>query len=45
VLLKRFYQKAVTLAPLETTYIYLSERDQEGGSVPTSSFAGMQPKK
>lgn len=31
VLLKRFYQKTVTLAPLETTYIYLSERDQEGG--------------
>ena len=31
VLLKRYYLNTVTLAPLETTYIYLSERDQEGG--------------
>lgn len=30
-LLKKFYQKPVTLLPLETTYVYLSERDQEGG--------------
>jgi hypothetical protein len=30
-LLRKFYLKAVTLAPLETTYVYLSERDQEGG--------------
>jgi hypothetical protein len=30
-LIKKFYQKTVTLAPLETTHIYLSERDQEGG--------------
>lgn len=31
VLLKKFSPKPTTLAPLETTYIYLSERDQEGG--------------
>lgn len=31
VLIKRYYQKSVTLAPLETTHIYLSEQDQEGG--------------
>lgn len=30
-LLRKFYLKPVTLAPLETTYVYLSERDQEGG--------------
>lgn len=30
-LVKKYYQKAVTLAPLETTYVYLSERDREGG--------------
>lgn len=28
---KKHYQKPVILAPMETTYIYLSERDQEGG--------------
>jgi hypothetical protein len=30
-LVKRYYQKPVVLAPLETIYLYLSERDQEGG--------------
>lgn len=30
-LIKKYYQKPVTLAPLETTHIYLSERDREGG--------------
>ena len=30
-LIKKYYQKTVTLAPLETTYVYLSEQDQEGG--------------
>ena len=30
-LVKRYYQKPVALAPLETIYLYLSERDQEGG--------------
>lgn len=30
-LVKKFYQKPITLLPLETTYVYLSERDQEGG--------------
>ena len=30
-LIKKIYQTPVTLAPLETTYIYLSERDKEGG--------------
>jgi hypothetical protein len=30
-LLKSYYLKPVTLAPLETVYIYLSDRDQEGG--------------
>ena len=30
-LIKSYYQKPVTLAPLETVYIYLSDRDQEGG--------------
>lgn len=30
-LLKKFYQKPVTLGPLETVYLYLSERDREGG--------------
>lgn len=30
-LIKKFYAQPVTLAPLETVYIYLSERDQEGG--------------
>lgn len=31
VLIKSFYTKPVKLAPLETVYLYLSERDQEGG--------------
>lgn len=30
-LIKSYYQKPVALAPLETIYIYLSDRDQEGG--------------
>lgn len=30
-LVKKYYQKAVTLAPLETTYVYLSDQDQAGG--------------
>jgi hypothetical protein len=30
-LIKSYYQKPVTLAPLETIYIFLSDRDQEGG--------------
>lgn len=30
-LIKNYYLKPVTLAPLETTYIYLSDRDREGG--------------
>lgn len=30
-LIKKYYPKAVTLAPLETTHVYLSERDREGG--------------
>ncbi len=30
-LIQKFYAKPVKLAPLETTYIYLSDRDQEGG--------------
>jgi hypothetical protein len=30
-LIRKYYPKPVTLAPLETTYVYLSERDQEGG--------------
>lgn len=30
-LIKKYYQTSVTLAPLETTYVYLSERDREGG--------------
>lgn len=30
-LVKTYYQKPVVLAPLETIYLYLSERDQEGG--------------
>lgn len=30
-LVRKYYQKSVTLAPMETTYVYLSERDQEGG--------------
>jgi len=31
ILVKKYYSKTVTLAPLETTQIYLSERDEEGG--------------
>ncbi len=31
-LIKRYYTKPVTMTPLETAYIYLSERDQEGVS-------------
>lgn len=30
-LIKSYYQKPAILAPLETQYIYLSDRDQEGG--------------
>ena len=30
-LVKKYYPAAVTLSPLETTHIYLSERDEEGG--------------
>lgn len=30
-LVKKFSLKPTMLAPLETTYVYLSERDQEGG--------------
>ena len=30
-LIKKYYSQAVSLAPLETRYLYLSERDQEGG--------------
>ncbi|TLM68137.1 MAG: DUF3124 domain-containing protein [Deltaproteobacteria bacterium] len=30
-LIKKYYRQSVTLAPLETTYVYLSEQDQEGG--------------
>lgn len=30
-LIKRFYAQDVKLAPLETSYLYLSDRDQEGG--------------
>ena len=30
-LIKRYYQTPVTLAPLETTHIYLSQQDQTGG--------------
>ncbi len=30
-LLKRYYQQAITLAPLESTYIYLPEDDTAGG--------------
>ncbi|NJC87065.1 MAG: DUF3124 domain-containing protein [Desulfuromonas sp.] len=30
-LVRKYYQTSVTLAPMETTYVYLSERDQEGG--------------
>ncbi len=30
-LLKRYYQQPVTLAPLETTYIYIPEDDVAGG--------------
>lgn len=30
-LIKRYYTQPVSMAPLETIYIYLSERDQEGG--------------
>jgi hypothetical protein len=31
VLIKKFYAQPVTLAPLETVYVHLSERDKEGG--------------
>ena len=31
VLIKKFYTQPVKLAPLETVYLYLSDRDQEGG--------------
>ena len=31
ILLKKFYAQPVKLAPLETVYLYLSDRDQEGG--------------
>lgn len=30
-LVRKYYQQSVTLAPMETTYVYLSERDREGG--------------
>jgi hypothetical protein len=30
-LIREFYSQPVRLAPLETKYLYLSERDQEGG--------------
>lgn len=30
-LIKKFYTKPVKLAPLETDYIFLSDREQEGG--------------
>ena len=30
-LVKKYYPKAVTLSPLETTHVYLSEHDDEGG--------------
>ena len=30
-LIKKFYPQPVTLGPLQTVYLYLSERDQEGG--------------
>ena len=30
-LIKKYFQKEVTLAPLATTYVYLSEQDQAGG--------------
>ncbi len=30
-LLKRYYQQSLTLAPLESTYIYLAEDDTAGG--------------
>lgn len=30
-LIKKFYAKPITLAPLESTYLYLSEHDEEGG--------------
>lgn len=30
-LIKQFYPQPIRLTPLETVYIYLSERDQEGG--------------
>ncbi len=31
VLIREFYSQPVRLAPLETKYLFLSERDQEGG--------------
>lgn len=30
-LVKKYYPQAITLAPLETTYVYLSNQDQAGG--------------
>ena len=30
-LLKKYYQQAITLAPLESTYIYIPEEDTAGG--------------
>ena len=30
-LIKRYYTQPVRMAPLETVYLYLSERDKEGG--------------
>jgi len=30
-LIKKFYAKPVKLAPLETVYVYLSDREKEGG--------------
>ena len=31
ILVKKYYQQALTLAPLETTYIYIPEEDTAGG--------------
>lgn len=31
ILIKKFYSQPVKLAPLETVYLYLSDRDQAGG--------------
>lgn len=44
-LIKKFYSQPVKLAPLETKYVYLSDREKEGESGPISLFVGAPAKR